>query len=303
MVNSFQGIPMCVKAPLKDAALGTIVSQAGPVTLSGQQALDFVRAGQIEGATTLADFDRINRQQRFLAALLRKAISQQNLLMSASMLNNFLGTFTKSTFGDNMGVDQLSKLATSLQGLSLGRITFVTLPTSKTLNAAGGETLDTTESKQLFNAVIDNSPLPGETNTASGGTNQSAPATPQTTSLQVINGIGDSSDGAGGETATALRAEGFTVNLIGNAPTPAPQTVIRYSADRQAQASLLASSVPSATLQVDPTLDGAVELLLGHGFDHKVVAPHAGGSAGAPAKSSEAPTGLSYVNATDTGCA
>jgi LCP family protein required for cell wall assembly len=306
MVDSLQGVKLCVKAPLKDAALGTIVGQAGQVTLTGQQALNFVRAGQIVGDENLADYDRIDRQQRFLAALLRQAIGQQNLLMSANMLNNFLGTFTRSTFGDNMGVDQLSKLAMSLQGLSLGRITFVTMPTTNKLNAAGDETAQTTQGKQLFNAIIDNSPLPGETASAGGATQATAPATPQDTKVQVINGIGSGAggDGAGSQTRTALTNLGYTVNQVSDSATTVSQTVIKYSVGQQAQAHLLASSVPSATLQVDPSLDGAIQLVLGKGFDHKVQAPHAGGSAGAAStSSSEAPAGLSYLNATDQTCA
>jgi len=99
LAGSVGGVDMCVKAPLQDAALGTIVNRAGPVSLSGDQALNFVRADQIMGATGIADFTRIDRQQKFLAALLRKTIGQQNLLMDASLLNNFLGAFTTSTFG------------------------------------------------------------------------------------------------------------------------------------------------------------------------------------------------------------
>jgi len=113
------GVQMCVKQPVKDAQLGTIVAQGGPITLTGAQALHFVEADKVTGDTQPADFSRIERQQRFLAAVVRKMITQQNLLMSTTQLNTFLNTFGKSTFGDNMGVDQLVKLATSLQSLAV----------------------------------------------------------------------------------------------------------------------------------------------------------------------------------------
>jgi hypothetical protein len=203
-----------------------------------------------------------------------------------------------------MGVDQLSKLATSLQGLSLGRITFVTMPTTNGLNAAGDETTDATKSKSLFNAIIDNSPLPGEASGTSGATAQNAAvATPGTTKVQVINGIGATANGAAGDTADSLTHFGYVIASVSDASSTVPQTVIKYAVGQQAGAHLLASSVPSATLQVDSSLDGAIELVLGKGFDHKVQAPHAGGGSGAPSTTTEAPAGLSIVNATDETCA
>lgn len=305
LVGTVQGgVPLCVAAPVKDAKLGTIVGRSGTVTLSGTKALDYVTANQVSGDKQPADISRIARQQRFLAAVLRKTIGQQNLLMNTGLLNNFLGTFTKSTFGDNMGVDQLAKLATSLQGLALGRITFVTVPTTGAPNAAGEETLQASTSKQLFNAIIDNSPLPGET-----GGSQPAAATPakpvsaKDIKLQVINGIGDSAPGAATRTANSLRQFGFVISQIGGpAPPGTTRTVIRYASGQQAQAQLLASSVPSAKLQVDPSMGGAIQLVLGPGFDDVVKAPKAG-AVTATGGASEAPAGLSYVNAANTSCA
>jgi LCP family protein required for cell wall assembly len=301
LVGAVQGVRLCVKQPLRDTALGTIVSQSGQVSLSGTQALNFVRADQITGDKQIADLGRINRQQRFLAALLRKTIGEQNLLMDTGKLNNFLGTFTRSTFGDNMGVDQLVKLATSMQGLALGRITFVTLPTTGTLNAAGEETIDTAASKQLFGGIIDNSALPGETSGAvTNGTAQQQ-VSPSGIKVQVINAIGDTAAGWAAQTAHDLTPFGYVINQIGGPPPPnVTHTIIKYAAAQQGEAATLASSVPSATLQVDPTMGGAIQLILGPGFDRKVQAPHGTGAHVAGASST--PAGLSYVNATDQSC-
>jgi LCP family protein required for cell wall assembly len=303
LVSSVQGVQLCVKAPVKDAALGTIIGNSGPVTLTGAQALNYVRADQIVGDKQIADLSRISRQQSFLAAMARKTIGQQNLLMNANLLNNFLGTFTSSTFGDNMGVSQLAKLATSLQGLALGRITFVTLPTTDKLNAAGEETIQATTSRQLFTAIIDNSALPGET-TSTQATTPGTPVTAKQVKLQVINGIGDSAPGAAKQTANKLTPFGYQITEIGG-PIPAnvTKTVIKYASAQQAQAQLLASSIPSASLQVDQSMGGAIQLVIGPGFDGNVKAPHAGATTNsANSASSEAPAGLSYVNAANASC-
>jgi LCP family protein required for cell wall assembly len=305
LVGSVQGgVQLCVAAPVQDAKLGTIVAKSGTVTLTGTKALDYVTADQVTGDKQPADLSRINRQQRFLAAALRKTIGQQNLLINTGLLNNFLGTFTKSTFGDNMGVDQLAKLATSLQGLALGRITFVTVPTTGTTNAAGEQTLQASTSKQLFNAIIDNAALPGETaSNQPAATPTTAAVAPKSVKVQVINGIGDSAPGAATRTANSLKQFDFVISQIGGpAPPGVTHTEIRYASGQLAQAQLLASSVPSAKLQVDPSLDGAIQLVLGPGFDDVVKAPKAG-AVTATGGSSEAPAGLSYVNAANTSCA
>src|SRR5207253_5445731 len=45
MVDAVQGVQVCVEKPLKDSVLGVVVKDAGKeVTLTGDQALNFVRA-------------------------------------------------------------------------------------------------------------------------------------------------------------------------------------------------------------------------------------------------------------------
>jgi hypothetical protein len=196
-----------------------------------------------------------------------------------------------------MDVAQLAKLATSLQGLALGRITFVTVPTTTT---AGAETLQASTSKQLFNAVIDNSPLPGETAGPKTTPSQSGqPVAAKDVKVQVINAT--QIPNAAGDTAESLKSFGFGISQIGGpAPPHVTRTVVKYAAAQAAQAQLVASSVPSAALQVDPSMDGAIQVIIGPGFDSKVRAPHAGGAT-APSIS-EAPAGLAYLNAANTSC-
>lgn len=295
IMSGLQGVPMCVAGTVHDAKLGTIVPKGGQVTLAGKQALKYVSADAVTGDKQPADLGRIGRQQRFLAAVLRKTIGQQKLLLSPSLLNDFLGTFTKATFDDNMGVAQLAKLAGSLQGLALGRITFVTVPATI---KGDTETLQASTSKQLFNAIIDNSPLPGETGGKSATTKPAKPVAPADIKLQVINATQIAN--AAGDTADSLRSYGFQITQIGGAaPRGVKQTEIRYAAGQSAEAQLVASSVPSATLRLDPSMGGAIQVIIGSGFDGQVHAPHAGVAA---TPDSEAPAGLSYVNAADSSC-
>jgi hypothetical protein len=295
LAGALPPVTLCTKGPVIDSQLGTIVSRGGTTTLSGQQALNFVRADKVQGDPP-GDYAKIARQQRFLAAVLREVIGQ-NLLTSPSKLNDFLNVFSKSTFGANMDVSALLTLAQSLQGVSLNQITFITLPTTGQDNAQGEAVSATDEQTQLFNAIIANAPLPGTTPTTDTTT---ATVTPQNTKIQVLNG-GDSQQGIAGQTANSLKAQGFTVVEEGNAAQQVPATVVRYAAQDKAQATLLASAVPKATLEEDDSADGAVELILGSNFDGKVV-PAQTGNSSANSTSGTAAT-LITLSASDTSCA
>ena len=159
LAGALPPITVCTKNSVVDSKLGTIIGKGGTTTLTGAQALNFVRADHVQGDAP-GDYGKIARQQRFLAAVLRQVIGQ-NVLTSQSKLNSLLGVFSKSTFGANMDVSALITLAQSLQGVNLNQITFITLPTTGSDNAQGEATPLTDLSTQLFNAIIGNAPLPG----------------------------------------------------------------------------------------------------------------------------------------------
>ncbi|HEY7594954.1 MAG TPA: LCP family protein [Actinophytocola sp.] len=301
MVDAVRGVDVCVERPLKDDVLGTIVPQAGKnVTLSGDEALNFVRARHVQGDVT-SDYGRIQRQQRFLSSLLRKAMSSE-VLLDPGKLTNFVDAFSKSTFGDNIGIDQMITLGQSLQGIAAGRVTFITVPTVGEANERGNEDLRTEDTKSLFRAIREDTPLPGET----GGTQQvrkglkllqqSAPVEAKSIKLQVLNG-GNPTGGIAGSTADQLAGFGYQIVWVDAAPENVKSTVIKYAKGSEAKARLLQSSVPDAELVEDPSLAGAIQLIIGPGFDGKVVAP----GKGQPA--SELPNGLSTVNGGDVSCA
>jgi len=294
LVSEVAGIPLCVKAPLSDGQLGTVVGKAGQVTLTGQQALNFVLASHVSG-DTVAAHNQIHRQQVFLAAALRQAVTADGLLLSTSKLNDFLATFAKSAFGQNMAVADLFTLAQSLEGTDLGKVTFVTLPTTGALDGSGNETLLTSEATQLFTQLINNAPLTTGAGTTAASTNN--PVDPKTIRIQVNS----SGSNLAASTATRLSDVGFQV--VSKGTDPATQgTVIRYSADEQAAARTLNSAVPTATLQVDPTLNGAIILDVGPGFDGRVQTPSTTAANTTDTQASSSAT-LSTMNASDTGCA
>jgi len=298
---------VCVEEPLEDEVLGTVVPEAGTnVTITGDQALNFVRARHVEGDPT-SDYGRIIRQQRFLSSLLRKAMSTE-VLLDARKLTGFVESFSKSTFGDNIGVEQLFTLGQSLQGMAAGRVTFITVPTVGEANDNGNEDLRVDDNNALFEAIRQDTPLPGETGKGANPPGKSQPLAglrqqpgqeivdPASLKIQVLNG-GNPTDGIAAATADKLAAFGYQIVRVEAADENVDTTTIKYGKENAAAAQTLASSVPGAKLVEDPASGGALILVVGPGFDGQVIAPT--GQAANP----EVPNGLSTVNAGDVSCA
>ena len=255
-----------------------------------------------------SDYGRIKRQQRFLSSLLRKAMSSQ-VLFDPGKLTGFVQAFSRSTFGDNIGIDQLFKLGQSMQGLEAGRVTFITVPTVGVANARGNEVLRKNDNDTLFKAIRNDQQLPGEAPAPTGTqtpTNAPPPTEqvdPSTIKLQVFNGGNTKVPKIATKTADKLKTFGYQIVRVENALEKVPQTVIKYGKDKEAAARVLASSVPGAQLQEDASATGALLLVIGPESNGEVVAPNSAGAANAPAQNTELPKNLSTVNADDVTCA
>ncbi|MTD58093.1 LCP family protein [Amycolatopsis pithecellobii] len=170
MVDAVQGVTVHVDKPMKDGVLGMVVAQTGDVTISGDQALSYVRARHVIGDPT-SDYGRIKRQQEFIGALMAKVMSH-GVLTNPGQLSGFVTAFAKATFGDNIGIDQMLTLAQSMKGLDPSKVNFMTVPTTGESNSRGNEVLLQSKAKAVFQALIDNTALPG---TTPGPTSPDAP--------------------------------------------------------------------------------------------------------------------------------
>ncbi len=160
MVDALGGVEVCSPTPLQDAELGTVLTTAGRQTLDGHTALNYVRARSIESEGN-GDYGRIKRQQLFLSSLLREIISTETLF-DLDRLDGVVNTFIDDTYVDNVKTRDLVALGQSLQGINAGRITFVTVPTTGKADDEGNEVPRTQDIQALFDAIIDDKPLPGE---------------------------------------------------------------------------------------------------------------------------------------------
>ncbi len=311
MVDAVAGVPICVDKPMRDSILGTVIPRGGTSVLSGDQALNFVRARHVVGDPT-SDYGRIHRQQLFLSALLRQSLSAGTLL-DLGKLQALVGAVGRSTYGENIEADQLLSLGQSLSGLDAHRVTFTTVPTTGVANDRGNEVLRAADDRALFDAIIDDRPMPGQPGSAPPA--PPAPPVPaDRVALRLVDARSDATAdaGTGADTtasgfrrdrststpsgsavAGALRGYGFTVSA-GSGATGESRTVIRFTPDQAPAAATLQRAVPGAVLTPAPTGTGGLVLSLGDDFDGRVLDP------AAPPPAAPAPA---LVSAADSTCA
>ena len=178
MVDALGGVEVCSTTPLEDYELGTVLPNAGRQMVDGHTALNYVRARQVTTETN-GDYGRIKRQQLFLSSLLRSLISKE-VFFSLSKLNNVVNQFIDDSYVDNIDTKDLVELGQSLQNVAAGRITFLTVPTTGYMDEWGNEHLREEDNRAIFDAIINDDPLPEEKN----ADNTPVPGTPESMTNQ-----------------------------------------------------------------------------------------------------------------------
>ncbi|NMO04399.1 LCP family protein [Gordonia sp. TBRC 11910] len=324
IVDQVGGVEVCSPTPLYDYEIGTVLKKAGKQKLNGRTALRYVRARTISTEGN-GDYGRIKRQQKFMSSLLRATLSG-NVLSNPSKLNGIVNTFIQNSFVDGVDTQSLLDLADSMQGIEAGRVTFLTIPTSGTsTDGQNNEIPRTDDINNIFNAIIDDQPLPGETKkkaakNTSAPSSDPAPTTsaPKTTKLsatamspgnigvRVLNGTGKS--GLATEVSEKLTPLGFDVRGVADASEQQSTTVVRYGTGEEDAAATLAKMFPGASIQPDHTVKSGVEVILGGDYSGSLSStPDAGTKLTvtqlpATVGSSDLPNDLAVTNAGDTTC-
>jgi LCP family protein required for cell wall assembly len=127
MVNAINGVTVCVPEEVNDT-VGHIKLPAGTYKMYGQQALDYVRVRHDLGAPT-GDIGRMQRQQTFVSAMIKKVVSAGTLANPVRLLK-FLDAATNSLTTDPgfANLKQLASLGNSLKNIGLDNVKFITVP-------------------------------------------------------------------------------------------------------------------------------------------------------------------------------
>jgi LCP family protein required for cell wall assembly len=313
MVDALGGVSVCVQpSAAASAASGPLPS--GSSEVSGTQAAAYLRPGSPAADPT--GTASAQRAQLLLTSTLRAAMSGSTLTSPVTLTrfltraSGALTTDSQTTLGDLRG------LGSTLGKLSGNAVQRADLPVAQAGYVPAGSTapavlLDAAATRTLFDSVIGHTRLPahpaaapaapaagegGEGGAGSDGASAAAPAPAPAAAgvtVDVLNGTGTA--GLASSVADQLRGQGFTVGTVGNAQAKAARTLVRYAPAAQDQARTLASAVPGATLQADPSVTG-VQLVIGPGWSGVVqpapapavdaapsaAAPSAPASAGSP---------------------
>ncbi len=331
IVDALGGVEVCSRTPLHDYELGTVLEHAGRQVLDGPTALNYVRARQVTTETN-GDYGRIKRQQLFLSSLLRSLISEDTL-MDLNKLNNVVNLFIGDTYVDNVKTKDLVQLGQSLQGMAAGHITFVTVPTGVT-DQNGDEPPRMGDMRALFDAIINDDPLPQENDQNAGNlgggskansdstkapTTKKTPApapealheqvtttSPSDVTVRVSNATAQS--GLATSATGQLKRNGFNVMTPDDYPSSVSTTTVLFSPGNEQAAATVASSFANAKVQRVSGYGQVVQVVLGPDFNAVGAPPPSGssismqierGSGSAPPK---LPEDLTVTNAADTSC-
>ncbi|MEU0403002.1 LCP family protein [Streptomyces sp. NPDC006197] len=283
-VDAVGGVQICTTRALEDSYTGLHLSP-GTHELDGGQALQYVRSRHIDGA---ADIGRMQRQQRFLAALIEQ-VTSGGVLLNPVRFREVATTMLSSVRADeDFGTDQLLALAKAMRGFTPASSEFVSVPIGDMSFPVKdiGSTVkwDAAKAQKLFQAVREDQPLSPQKAAASAPAK--APRTvvvdvpPRTVRVQVYNGT--RTDGLGRKVDDALRATGFdtTRTPMTAAGRERGRTVVEYDPRWDRSAKSLAAALPGAELRAVPGRGGTLRVTVGG--DYKGVTAVRAEASGAP---------------------
>ncbi|NYV77445.1 LCP family protein, partial [Streptomyces sp. UH6] len=177
MVDAVDGVDMCLSEPVRDKA-ARLDLPAGRVTLDGEQALGWVRARKSLGDGS--DTARMERQQRFLGALVQK-VRSDHVLHNPLKLYPVLHAATSALTTDPglAGLRDLYGFVREVRGIPSERILFTTVPREPYPADPNRDRLLEPAADRLFELLRHDRPVTVTERTATGRTGaRGTPAQP-----------------------------------------------------------------------------------------------------------------------------
>ncbi|MFF8832675.1 LCP family protein [Streptomyces sp. NPDC015131] len=246
-VDAVGGVEICTAKPMKDAYTGLDLP-AGTHRLDGGQALQYVRSRHVDGAS---DLGRMQRQQRFVAALIDRATSNGVLLNPVrfqQVVTSMLGSVRAD---EGFGTEQMLALAKAMRGFTAASSEFTSVPVASTgFPVKGiGSTVkwDPVKAKKLFDAVRADKPL-APFAPRSSVRKKLVEVSPQQIRVQVYNGT--LVHGLGARVDAGLKSTGFrtTGNALNWPRRDVNRTVVWFDPRWDRSARSLATALPGCRL-------------------------------------------------------
>ncbi|SEF97828.1 cell envelope-related function transcriptional attenuator common domain-containing protein [Thermomonospora echinospora] len=255
ITSAVGGVEVCLPKDVNDPQARLRLSK-GRHTIEGETALAYVRVRK--GLGNGSDTDRIKRQQQFLASLANKAMSA-GVLSNPVKLNALLSASTKSlTTDEELNIGAMTKIARGMQGLTAGKLRFVTVPWGAYAPDPNRVALRQPDADRFFSAIRSDTGI-AEERPAAGS---SSKISPRQVRVRVYNASGI--DGQARRVADQLEEQGYQVAGVGNLSSRR-NTRVLYGPGAEHQAQALAEVVsgadrPAARANGSP---GIVDLVVG----------------------------------------
>ncbi|MFE9454627.1 LCP family protein [Streptomyces sp. NPDC006739] len=265
-VDVLGGVRICTPLPLKDPYTGLDLP-AGPHTLMGGPALQYVRSRHADGDS---DLGRMKRQQRFLAALVEQATSSGVLLNPMKFRDVTRAVLGSVRADEGFGTDELLDLGRAMRNFSPSSSEFTTVPIEQMAYQVKGlgSTIkwDRARADQLFRSLRDDRQLTAGRPRRPGSAPVPVDVDPRQIRVQVENGT--ATGGLAKRVDAALAADGFatTRQPITSDQHGVRRTVIAYDPrwDRSAQS--LAAALPGSELRPVPGQGSVLRVVAGADF-------------------------------------
>lgn len=175
IVDALGGIQVCTKREIDDPN-SHLVLAAGVHTLDGIESLKYVRTRDFDG---MGDLGRMQRQQQFMSAVLRKATSTGVLLNPIKLVNFFNASIASLKTDSTLNQDDLLTLAKQMKNLSPGKVRTLTIPLGNTNARVAGlgsvVTWDSVLAPELFQRLRDDLPIIDEVTPSPSASSTSTP--------------------------------------------------------------------------------------------------------------------------------
>src|SRR4051794_3432783 len=272
MVDALGGVTVCTTTPIHDPVrrLPTggyggsgLELPKGKSTLNGVRALEYVRAREFDPS---ADLGRIQRQQKFMAAMVQRAKSKGVLLNPVRVVNFVSAVADSLTTDKDFGTKQMKDLAKNLRSMSPAHVEMIRVPLksgSFNMGAIGNVVeWDPVLAPRLFRDLTLDNPV----GAAEQGKSRKVTIPPSSISTPVLNATDQ--NGLAAKAAADLTALGFHVTHTGNAPAGSDPktTVVRYGPSRADSAKTLAAALPGSKLVADASLGSGLQVLIGSNY-------------------------------------
>ncbi|WP_406169875.1 LCP family protein [Streptomyces sp. NBC_00996] len=213
MVDAVDGVEVCLKEPIDDKA-AKLKLPAGKVTLNGEQALGYVRARKSIGDGS--DTDRMDRQQRFLGALVNK-VQSNDVLLNPTKLYPVLDAATSSltTDPDLASLRGLYDLVRGMRDIPTEHVQFLTVPRTSYVHNSNRDQLVQPAAAHLFTRLRSDEPVAVSKDLPEDSTPQPKESPSQSTFESLSHDYGEASTKDG-------KSSGKRPGAPADTPDPAP---------------------------------------------------------------------------------